>query len=126
MSEQPGGGFFRKVGSLFYENEPDSGEPVTPAQAPLTHAGNSHPVNCAADPEIVKRIEVALKLAGANALASVLDLCESMASIIPDETTRFKAALAAAKKQGASATVIVADFDRANSARSDNCSKFQV
>lgn len=63
------------------------------------------------DPQIVTRLKDALKSAGTNSLATVLDLYASMVEEIPDSATRLRASFKIARKQGVTEEKVAKDFD---------------
>jgi hypothetical protein len=124
--EKKGGGLFGAIKGALFEESPDAPESKpapapqrpapTPAYAPPPQgyaAPQAYvpPGQAPADPEIRKVLEVDVQAAAKPAFSQFETMSASMAPVIPDEFTRFRAVLAALTPQGVTLDAIIFDVD---------------
>lgn len=118
--EKKGGGIFGAIKGALFDEEPEKPKPAAPRAAPAPAAppqGYAAPQayvpqgQVAADPEIRKVLEVDVQAAAKPAFSQFETMSASMAPVIPDEFTRFRAVLAALTPQGVTLDAIIFDVD---------------
>ena len=113
--------FFSGVKSLFLEA--DDSVPVKPvAAAPVRVFGSAQPTSYApvstvevsvkdADPKIRQMLEAQIDLAAQPAYSEFITAADSLASILPDENTRYRAALETISSKGHTVDKVLFDVD---------------
>ena len=115
MSESKKGGFGAALKGLFVEEVPDE----RPAPAPAHASQGSLPVDPTptriqppADPEVLATLEARLQKECPHAYGSFMEQYENMKEFIPDEATRFKAALKASHTAPADLLSAIGDLTK--------------
>lgn len=120
--EKKGGGFFGAIKGALFDEEPEKPKPAAPAAParPAPQPGYVAPAvppayvpqgQVPADPEIRKVLEVDVQAAAKPAFSQFEAMSASMAPVIPDEFTRYRAVLAALTAQKVTLEDILVDVD---------------
>ncbi len=115
--EKKSGGFLGAIKGALFDEEPDKPKPAAPARpsggyvAPVAQQAYAPQGQAAPDPEIRKVLEVDVQAAAKPAFSQFEAMSASMAPVIPDEFTRFRAVLAALTPQGVTLDAIMFDVD---------------
>ncbi len=106
-----GGGFFGAIKGALFEETPGTAPVAAPVAAPVIAAAPPRIVAAEVDPQVRAVLERDVGEAAKPAYSEFLLLSQSLAAVLPDESLRFKAVLAALASKGHTIQQVMIDID---------------